>query len=277
MATQTDYSIFEMIRIMKETYKKDLTVYDDAFLVKALERRMTGINVGKSDYPLYLQENRHEADCLLISFQITYSQFFRNPLTFAVLEQCVLPHLISQKSENGEIRVWSAGCSTGQEAYSIGMLLDEMIKSSSKPMRFRIFATDLSQDALGAARTGIYDENSVANIRMKYLKSYFIKQGEAYTVAPGLKQKIDFSEYDLLDSHSSNPPDSIFGDFDIIFCCNLLFYYCIDVRRAIIKKLKRSLAEGGYLVTGETESTFVGKDEDLKMLPSGAPIFQINR
>ncbi|MEO1816007.1 MAG: CheR family methyltransferase [Acetobacterium sp.] len=276
MGTQIDYFTFEIIGIMKETYKKDLTIYDDAFLVKSLERRMTSINVSKSDYPLYLQESLHEADGLMASFQITYSQFFRNSLTFAVLEQLVLPHRLSQKPENGEIRVWSAGCSTGQEAYSIAILLEELIQASSKPMRFRIFATDLSRDALESARTGIYDEDSVANIRLKYLKKYFTKQGNAYAAAPGLKAKIDFSEYDLLDPHSSNPPESIFGDFDIIFCCNLLFYYRGDVRRAIVRKLKRSLAEGGYLVTGEAESIIIGKDEELKILSSSAPVFQIN-
>lgn len=277
MGTQTDCFIREMIQIMKETYEKDLTIYDEAFLEKSLERRITGIAVSQSGYPSYLQANRHEADRLMASFLITYSQFFRNPLTFAVLEQLVLPHLSSQKPENGEIRVWSAGCSTGQEAYSIAILLEELIRSSSKPMRFRIFATDLSREALGTARTGIFDADSVANVRMKYLRNYFVKQGEVYTVAPGLKEKIVFSEYDLLDPHSSNPPDSIFGDFDIIFCCNLLFYYRTDVRRSIVRKLKRSLAEGGYLVTGEAESILIGKDEELKILPSGAPVFKINQ
>jgi chemotaxis methyl-accepting protein methylase len=272
---QTEHAILELIQIMNETYKKDLAIYDEAFLVKSLKRWMTGVDVSQLDYSSYLLANRHEADCLMASFQITYSQFFRNSLTFAVLEQLVLPHLLSQKPENGEIRVWSAGCSSGQEAYSIAILLEELSQASSKPIRFRIFATDLSQEALGAARTGIYDEDSVANIRMKHLKNYFVKRGDAYAVNPGLKEKIDFSEYDLLDPHSSNPPESIFGDFDIIFCCNLLFYYRTDVRRAIVRKLKRSLAVGGYLVTGEAESILMGKDEDLKMLSSGAPIFQI--
>jgi len=273
METHTDDSVFEMIRIMKATYAKDLSIYEEAFLVKTLKRRMAGINVNQSDYPLYLQENGDEAERLMASFQITYSQFFRNSLTFAVLEQLVLPQLLSRKPENGELRVWSAGCSTGQEAYSIAILIEELIRTAKKPMRFRIFATDLSREAVSIAKAGIYNEDEVSNIRMKHLKSYFMKRGEAYGVIPGLKDKIDFSEYDLLDSHSSNPPDSIFGDFDIIFCCNLLFYYKTAVRRSIVGKLKRSLAEGGFLITGEAESIFMGKDEDLKMLSSSVPVF----
>lgn len=276
METQKDKTIHEIIRIMKETYDKDLTIFDDAFLIKSLERRMVATDVNGLDYRLFLQDNGAEADMLMASFNITYSQFFRNSMTFAVLEQLVLPQLLSRKPESGEIRVWSAGCSTGQEAYSISILLEEMVKSASKPMRYRIFATDLSREALNLAREGSYDEDGVANLRVKHLKSYFSKKGETYTVEPRLKQKIDFSEYDLLDPYSINPPDSIFGDFDIIFCCNLLFYYRTDVRRAIIKKLKRSLSVKGYLVTGEAEAIFMGKDEELKMISSNAAIFQMS-
>jgi len=276
MERQVDDSVFEIMRIMKVRYEKDLTIYDEAFLVKTLRRRMAAININQSDYVLYLQKNRDEAESLVASFQISYSQFFRNGLTFAVLEQLVLPQLLSHKPENGEIRVWSAGCSTGQEAYSIAILLEELLISSSKPMRFRIFATDLSSEALDTARTGVYDEDSLSNVRMKYIKRYFSKMGAAYQVVPGLTEKIVFSQYDLLDAHSTNPPDSIYGDFDMIFCCNLLFYYQTPVRRSIVKKLKRSLAEGGFLITGEAESLFMGNDQNLKMLSASAPVFQIN-
>jgi len=276
MERQVDDSVFEIMRIMKVRYEKDLTIYDEAFLVKTLRRRMAAININQSDYVLYLQKNRDEAESLVASFQISYSQFFRNGLTFAVLEQLVLPQLLSHKPENGEIRVWSAGCSTGQEAYSIAILLEELLISSSKPMRFRIFATDLSSEALDTARTGVYDEDSLSNVRMKYIKRYFSKMGAAYQVVPGLTEKIVFSQYDLLDAHSTNPPDSIYGDFDMIFCCNLLFYYQTPVRRSIVKKLKRSLAAGGFLITGEAESLFMGNDQNLKMLSASAPVFQIN-
>lgn len=276
MERQVDDTVFEIMRIMKVRYEKDLTIYDEAFLVKTLRRRMAAININQSDYVLYLQKNRDEAESLVGSFQISYSQFFRNGLTFAVLEQLVLPQLLSHKPENGEIRVWSAGCSTGQEAYSIAILLEELLISSSKPMRFRIFATDLSSEALDTARTGVYDEDSLSNVRMKYIKRYFSKMGAAYQVVPGLTEKIVFSQYDLLDAHSTNPPDSIYGDFDMIFCCNLLFYYQTPVRRSIVKKLKRSLAEGGFLITGEAESLFMGNDQNLKMLSASAPVFQIN-
>lgn len=276
MERQVDDTVFEIMRIMKARYEKDLTIYDEAFLVKTLRRRMAAIAINPSDYALYLQKNRDEAESLVGSFQISYSQFFRNGLTFAVLEQLVLPQLLSHKPENGEIRVWSAGCSTGQEAYSIAILLEELLISSSKPMRFRIFATDLSSEVLDTARTGVYDEDSLSNVRMKYIKRYFSKMGAAYQIVPGLTEKIVFSQYDLLDAHSTNPPDSIYGDFDMIFCCNLLFYYQTPVRRSIVKKLKRSLAAGGFLITGEAESLFMGNDQNLKMLSASAPVFQIN-
>lgn len=114
MGTPKDNTINEIIQIMKAIYDKDLTILDEAFLTKSLERRMVATAVKASDYPLYLQTDSDEVDKLMASFNITYSQFFRNSLTFAVLEQLVLPHLLSTKQERGEIRVWSAGCSTGQ-------------------------------------------------------------------------------------------------------------------------------------------------------------------
>lgn len=276
MGDNTDKIIQEVTQIMKETYAKDLTIYDYAFLLKSIERRILAINVKKLDYGLYLLKNRDEADQLMASFKITYTQFFRNSLTFSVLEHLILPHLLSQRPEKTEIRIWSAGCSTGQEAYSIGILLEEMLAASSKSMRFRIFATDLSPEVLALAREGIYDEDEISNLKLKYLKKYFVKNEEIYRVNHQLKRNIDFSIYDLLDQHSINPPDSIFGDFDIIFCSNLLFYYQTDVRRTIVKKLKRSLADEGYLITGEAESRFVEKDAELKMITPSSTVFQIN-
>ncbi len=270
----TDTVVHEVIQIMNETYGKDLTIYDQVFLSKSIERRIVAGNVKKLDYGSYLVKNSNEADQLMASFNITYTQFFRNSLTFSLLEHLILPRLLNQKPEGTEIRIWSAGCSTGQEAYSIGILLEEMLTTASKSMRFRIFATDLSSEVLVLAREGIYDEDGISNLKIKYLKKYFIKNGEMYRVKHQLKQNIDFLRYDLLDQYSINPPESIFGDFDIIFCSNLLFYYQIDIRRTIVKKLKRSLSAQGYLISGEAESRFIGKDAELKMISPNSTIFQ---
>lgn len=266
-----------IIETIRDHCGKDAAVYDDVFFRKSVQRRMAALEKEENEYLRFLKESKTESDILLSSLNITFSQFFRNPLTFALLEQLILPRLLSKKTEGGEIRIWSAGCATGQEAYSLAILLEELIAVSSRPIRYRIFATDIAEEALHTAKAGSYDEGAVANLKWSHLKKYFSRVGEVFTVNEAIKEKIDFSVFNLLDSETLNPPGSIFGDFDIICCCNLLFYYQMAVRRQIVRKLKRSLAEAGFLITGEAEAEFLSKDSDLKMLDSKSAIFQINK
>lgn len=268
----------KIIMVMKQNHGRDISMYDEAFLLRSLERRWDSNDMGKSeDYCSYLKENRVEAEALQSSLNITYSQFFRNPLTFALMEQWILPSLIRQKQIGGEIRVWSAGCSAGQEAYSIAMLLNELIDETGEALRFRIFATDISQDALDLARAGIYNQDAVQNVNVKQLHKYFVKKNDQYSIVPHLRQNITFSTYDLMDQYSSNPPESIYGDFDIVFCSNLLFYYKPELRRLIIKKMKKSMSTMGYLVTGEAERAFLEKEEKLEMVIPSTTVFQVNK
>ena len=185
-----------------------------------------------------------------------------------------MPRLIENKPQNGELRIWSAGCSTGQEAYSLAMLLENINASKQKKTRYRIIATDISQDALLAAGKGEYNEREIQRVRVKDLKEFFVKSGETYTVCDRLKQHVSFSFYDLLDSRSFCPQESIFGSFDLVLCCNLLFYYKPNYQRSILKKLKNSVAENGYLITGETESHTAAKYCDLIPVSPPSTIFK---
>lgn len=266
----------EIMRVMNQIHGKEISMYDESFLIKSLEKRWGEIGVETSTaYCKYLEENSAEADVLFRSLNINYSEFFRNSLTFALLEQLILPKLINQKSCGSEIRVWSAGCSAGQEPYSIAILLDKLTTTSEKSIRFRIFATDTCQSALVMAREGLYDADAVQNIKLKQLRDYFTKRGETYTISPSLRDNITFSTYDLLDKFSANPPGSIYGDFDIVFCSNLLFYYKPDIRHFILQKVQQSMSENGYLVTGEAERGLVEKIGRLQMVAPPAAIFQI--
>lgn len=269
--------INDIIRVMNWTHGKEISMYDESFLIKSLEkRRMDTGAVTTAAYLEYLEGSCMEADAFSNSLNITYSDFFRNPLTFALLEQWVLPALITSKSGT-EIRVWSAGCSSGQEAYSMAMLLSNLIPVNGQPIRYRIFATDISQSALAVARSGIYFEDAVHNLRMKELESYFVHTGEVYTVVPRLKECIEFSTYDLLDRHSAYPPECIYGDFDIVFCSNLLFYYKPEIQQFILRKVQQAMAPDGYLVTGEAERAFVEQTGRLRMVAPPAAVFQIKK
>lgn len=268
----------EIIMVMDQFHGRDISIFDESFLEKSLERRRVITGIKKvSEYRSFLEKSTLEADVFYNSLNITYSEFFRNPITFALLEQLILPELINQKPDGSEIRVWSAGCSSGQEAYSIAMLLAELVAANKRTIRFRIFATDTSQTALALARDGVYDQDAIENVKLYQLNQYFFKKGDTYTIVPQLRQSITFSTYDLLDEYSANPPESIYGDFDIVFCSNLLFYYRPEIQLSIIQKIYKSISAIGYLVTSEAERAYVEKATKLQMVAIPTSVFRINK
>jgi chemotaxis methyl-accepting protein methylase len=267
----------QLIQTLGKMHGLRIDAYDESFLQKSIDKRMaeTGIK-NVAAYEEYLAGNQVEAERFCQSLRINYSEFFRNSLTFALLEQQVLPALIAAKKQSGqkEIRIWSAGCAAGQEIWSVAILLDELLTAKESPVSYRIFATDLSESDLAKARAGIYSAEAVGNICLKHLNSCFSRQGDAYVVVPWLRKQVDFSVYDLLDEHSSCPADSLYGDFDLILCCNLLFYYKLEIRQRVISKVCRALANGGFFVTGEAERDMVTKQEGFCPVAPASAIFQ---
>ena len=245
----------------------NISIYDNSFVEKAVESRMAVIGCKTIEkYQELIDGTSSEEDALFSSLHIHFSEFFRNPLTFAVLEQIVLPRLIRQARSEGrrEIRIWSAGCAAGQEPYSVAILLDEMLNGNDKSIDYRIFATDACETQIARARKGRYTEESFGGMTLKRFNSWFSRSGAEYVVNSRLTQRIDFSVFDLLDNRLSCPSASIFGGFDIVLCCNMLFYYKPEIRKGILNKLAHCLGRGGYLVTGEAERGFVlenGYDE----------------
>jgi len=200
----------------------------------------------------------------------SYSEFFRNPLTFNYLEQLILPSLIHQKikGKEKEIRIWSAACASGQEAYSIAMLFDEALESVKQQVACHLFATDIDPAELDNAQIGVYHRKSVNNVSLKRIKTYFSQQEDTFTVASRLKKYIDFSVFDLLCEQYNCPPASVYGSFDLVFCSNILFYYKPEYQQRIIDKVGKCLVKGGYLVTGETEREMLKEQNYREVFPS---------
>jgi len=162
------------------------------------------------------------------------------------------------------VRIWSAGCASGQEAYSVAMLLNELSASDTQEIIFRIIATDTNPAELEAGRQGIYSGSALQNVNLRRLGRYFDKlKSDTYQLNSHIREMVDFSQYDLLDVNISSPPAAIFGDFDLILCCNLLIYYGLEARRRIITRLQQGLVGNGYLVTGETEKDMLNKTQDF--------------
>lgn len=265
-----------IIALLLREYEVDISKYNDSFLLKSLEKRMTDTgNDSQSKYYDYIKANQNEVKAFIDSLNINYSEFFRNPLTFAYLEQIVLPSLIEKKKKNNEkeIRIWSAACASGQEAYSIAILCDEIIESAKTNIGCRIFATDISEEEISNAQKGVFQTSSLNKVSLKRIQTYFTRRGETYTIASLIKEHINFSVFDLLTEQGGCPPASVYGNFDLVFCSNLLFYYKPECRKSILEKVGKSLSHGGYLITGETEREIV-KSSNYNEVFLNSVIFQ---
>ncbi|MBF0329382.1 MAG: protein-glutamate O-methyltransferase CheR [Nitrospirae bacterium] len=267
--TEIDKNIAD---ILMQSHCIDISKYDETFLNKSLQKRIIETCCGSvEEYYALLEQDEKEVKIFSDSLQISYSEFFRNPLTFAGLERIVLPTLLLKKknARHKEIRIWSAACAAGQEAYSLAILLEEL-KNGDDKFSYRIFATDQCESMINKAQKGQYLSSSLSNLSMKREEAWFSKQDDVYTVKPELKENIEFSVFDLLGDQLACPPTSIFGDFDLLVCANLLFYYRPEFRKIIIEKIAACLAAGGYLVAGEAEREAIMNCNYYELFPQSA-------
>jgi len=265
--------------LLLQAHGLDVSCYSDFFLASSFKRRLQSIPGASAEVLFNLFKNsRAEAEAFVRFLQIHHSEFFRDPLAFALLEQRILPGLANSKEalDYPEIRVWSAGCAAGEEAYSIAILLSELSDRLAIPARFRLFATDSSAEQVELACRGVYPASALGRVQQRHLDRWFTRQGDTYATAPELRRCVDFSLHGLLEEHSVSPSASIFGGFDLILCCNLLFYYRPESQERILKKLRRCLAPGGYLVTDESEREIV-QASGFQSLGWPAAIFQAAR
>jgi chemotaxis methyl-accepting protein methylase len=192
------------------------------------------------------------------------------------LEKIVFPQLISKKFKNNqhEIRIWSSACAAGQEAYSVAIILKELVANSL--INFRIFATDISPEIIQTAENGCFNLNGVSRLSLSRLHKWFKVQNDSYIVSDEIKKHIEFSVFDCLDDKNAYPPTSIFGDFDLVFCANILFYYQSEFRTRIMDKARNCMAKDGLLITGETEREIFNNSDFTEIYPNSA-IFRLNK
>ncbi|MBK9391187.1 MAG: hypothetical protein IPN68_13705 [Bacteroidetes bacterium] len=269
-------TIENITRSISENIFPDITVFDESFIYRSISNRINELSVKSiSDYLPYLNTNRSEQQILIETLFNSYSEFFRNPLTFLIIEQILLPKIFLQKSRTypDEIRIWSAGCSAGQEPYSIAILTEDYKANNHQKINVRIFATDKNKKELLSAGKGIYHFKSVQNARLYHISNYFTNNGEYYSINDKIKKCIDFSILDLLDEGAGAPPSSIYGDFDIVMCSNLLFYYKPEIQKKILTRLSNSLVPGGFLIAGEAETGIIKSIKGFRQFTATAAIF----
>jgi chemotaxis protein methyltransferase CheR len=189
-----------------------------------------------------------EYECLLEKLLTQETSFFRYPHVFDALEKKVLPELHVKKFwENPRtVRVWSAGCSTGEEAYSVAITLTDSL-DFAEAWNLHILATDISRKALQHAERGVYSSRSLGDVTAKQVESFFAKVGDKFMVKPRLRNLVTFTQMNLVDS-------TYMGKFDVVFCMNVLIYFSEEKRRAVIQRLYEALEPGGYLILGHADS-----------------------
>jgi chemotaxis protein methyltransferase CheR len=251
----------------------DVHLYDETFLQNCIQKRIQALQCeGLESYRLLLDHHQEERLHLQKSLQVSYSEFFRNSLTFSVLEKVVLPEMIQHAilKKQSKLRFWSMACASGQEVYSLAMLLEESLERQKVPFHYQVFATDQSKTEIAFASSGCYSATELANVSLKRLNRWFTRTKEGYEVKDELRKNIHFSVFDVVSDQNACPPESIFGDFDLILCANLLFYYQSESQETILQKAQAVLSKGGFLVTGEVERAIVKQQWFKESYPNAA-------
>lgn len=251
----------DFITLKKQIFRStslDLGQYKDSYLQRRIGVRMRccGSKV-YSDYSHFLNSNPGEYDKLLDDLTINVTQFFRDPIVFRAMEEEVLPLLIYDKVKQGkgDITIWSAGCSSGEEPYSIAIMLRELLGEEFGNFNVTIIGSDIDDPSLEAASVGKYLPRQLTNVRKEYLERYFALEGEMYQISQEILGMVDFRKIDLI---ASKPP----ARFDCIFCRNVVIYFTREMQEHLYMKFYEALNQGGYFVMGNTE-TLVGEAAHL--------------
>lgn len=228
------------------------------------------------DYLKILQTCPEEVNALLDALVVGYTRFFRDPLTDVFLHQRVLPEMIRTKVELGQdfFRVWSAGCATGEEAYSLALILWDAAPKVSETFRLHVLGTDRDGGALEVARLGRYDRDRLGDLPLRLADRCFRHEGGFFQVVPELQSLVRFVAHDLLQDQPTPPAEAVFEDFDLISCRNVLMYYDRLTREKILRRLHRSLEMGGVLVLGAVEGVPPGLGGAFQRLDSCCPVYR---
>ena len=253
---QTDRSALQ--KIFSRLYTQaghDFSGYKRSTVLRRLERRMQIHSVTSLEaYLRLLRDNEDEIQTLKKDLLITVTNFFRDPAAFEALEEQVIPEMFERREATDSVRVWVPGCATGEEAYSIAMLLLEQADRLDAPPSLQVFATDVEGDALRVGREGLYPKSIDADVSPERLDQFFRMEEDYYRVAPRLREKIVFAEHDLL----TDPP---FSDLDLVSCRNLLIYLQPEMQRRALQRIHYGLRDEGYLFLGRSET--IGQQADL--------------
>ena len=266
---RNESALKRIIILLRARTGHDFTQYKPNTIDRRIERRMAVRQVPDLDaYVAHLQQDPGEMDALFRDLLIGVTSFFRDSEAFKALEEEVVPRLFADRPPGAELRIWSPGCSTGEEAYSIAILLKERMEALKQTCKVQVFATDIDSQAIATARAGLYPASVAADLSAERLARFFTAEpdGTGYRIQRAIRDMLVFSEQDLI----KDPP---FSRLDLISCRNLLIYMSADLQKRLIPLFHYALKPGGFLFQGSSET--VGDFGDLfTVLDLAARLYQ---
>lgn len=241
-------TIIDIIDLIKQNSPLDFSDYKQSTILRRTKRRMVQKNfINLPAYLDILKENSEELNALTKEFLISVTSFFRNPEAFEYIQKKIIPVILEKLLPGEELKIWVAGFATGEEAYSLAILIAEHLIGQYKDVVVKIFATDIDSTAMAHAAKGVYHADIIKSVSFERLDNYFIKEGNNYRVKPGIRKMIIFAQHDLV----KNPP---YCNMHLISCRNLLIYMTPVLQKKIFSMLLFGIKMDGYLFLGSSES-----------------------
>ncbi|HXU69999.1 MAG TPA: chemotaxis protein CheB [Polyangia bacterium] len=238
----------DILQLLRAEYGIDFAHYKPSTVMRRIERRVALTNAADlGGYAKLLAAKSDELNALYKDLLIGVTRFFRDPEAFETLQRTVIPEILRRVPPDEEIRIWCAACATGEEVYSIAILLHEQLTAAGRPINLRIFATDVHRTSLDVASLGIYDEDALSEVEPSRRARYFQADGQRHRVAKEIRQLVVFAQHNLIN-------DAPFTRVDLISCRNLLIYFQPVVQKKVLSLLHFGLKTGGTLLLGPSET-----------------------
>jgi len=255
LSTTLDEELQELFAILKARTGHDFSSYKRNTILRRIERRMTvNESGGLRKYLTFLGENPQEAQALCQEILIGVTSFFRDLEAFELLRSEIIPRLFAGREPEDTVRIWHACCATGEEAYSVAMLILEHLEKENRQAKVQIFATDIDETAVAQARAGLYPDDIVAEVGEERLKAFFTRTDSRWQVAKRLRDMIVFAHHSII----KDPP---FSKLDLLVCRNFLIYLDPEMQKRLISLFHMVLKPGGFLFLGASET--VGRSSEL--------------
>ncbi|MGZ9710540.1 chemotaxis protein CheB [Glaciimonas sp. GNP009] len=251
----TSGSVAKILQLLKSGAGHDFSLYKTNTICRRIERRMSTHNIRDMEmYARYLSEHPAEVQILFKELLINVTRFFRDPETFVILKQDILAALLADTSDQYVLRVWVAGCATGEEAYSIAIILRELMNECGRECKVQLYSTDLDDEAIAIARAGFYVSGISEDVTPERLHRFFIKEDTGYRVKKEIREMIVFAVHNIL----KDPP---FTKLDLLSCRNVMIYLEPELQNRLIPSFHYALKQNGTLLLSPSEG--VGSHTDL--------------